>query len=494
MSEKLKSGIRSWLNITPAQPKTFNIQETLDFETNALKNRLWYLGDADELTQFYQQMDGVQNRTKFWAARSTASMEMRKIHTGLPSIIADTLTGIIMTGLDSITVPDKRLDDWKAINKEDSFKGILEQAVSECLYLGDGAFKISYDKKISEYPIIEWYPADQIDIKRIRGRLDSVVFRTTYEHERREYVLYETYGYGYIDYDLRRKDGNVSVDISTVPELSGLSRTQFDDDICMAFPMMIFRSPRYKGRGKSIFDAKTDDFDALDEAWSQWMQAMRDGRSMKYIPESYIPRNPKTGELIAPNPFDNSYYKVDGSAAEGVENKIEVIQPSIPHDSYCATYINALDLCLQGLISPSTLGIDVKKLDNADAQREKEKTTLYTRGKIIDAIQDTIPSLLDTMFKTLDLLRGSTPEDSDVTIDFGEYANPSFESQIETIGKAKTQSIMSNEAVVDELYGDTKTDEWKKEEVRRLNARDGIEEMEEPSVNMDGLQIGGGEL
>ena len=53
---------------------------------------------------------------------------------------------------------------------------------------------------------------------------------------------------------------------------------------------------------------------------------------------------------------------------------------------------------------------------------------------------------------------------------------------------------MSNEAVVDELYGDTKTDEWKKEEVGRLNARDGIEEMVEPSVNIDGLQIGGGEL
>ena len=43
-------------------------------------------------------------------------------------------------------------------------------------------------------------------------------------------------------------------------------------------------------------------------------------------------------------------------------------QPSIPHDSYLASYVTALDLCLQGVISPSTLGIDVKKLDNAEAQ------------------------------------------------------------------------------------------------------------------------------
>lgn len=74
-------------------------------------------------------------------------------------------------------------------------------------------------------------------------------------------------------------------------------------------------------------------------------------------------------------------------------------------------------------------------------------------------------------------------------MEFGDYANPSFESQIETVGKAKSSAIMSNEAVVDELYGDTKTEEWKQEEINRLNARDGVETMEEPALNMDGLEV-----
>lgn len=74
-------------------------------------------------------------------------------------------------------------------------------------------------------------------------------------------------------------------------------------------------------------------------------------------------------------------------------------------------------------------------------------------------------------------------------MEFGDYANPSFESQIETVGKAKSSAIMSNEAVVDELYGDTKTEEWKQEEINRLNARDGVETMEEPALNVDGLEV-----
>ena len=67
----------------------------------------------------------------------------------------------------------------------------------------------------------------------------------------------------------------------------------------------------------------------------------------------------------------------------------------------------------------------------------------------------------------------------------GEYANPSFEAQVETVSKGKQGGIMSIEASVDELYGDSKDDEWKKEEVARLKAEQGIVDIEEPAVNYD---------
>ena len=146
------------------------------------------------------------------------------------------------------------------------------------------------------------------------------------------------------------------------------------------------------------------------------------------------------------------------------------------------------------MISPGTLGIDVKKLDNAEAQREKEKATLYTRNAVVDALQEDLKELVSVSimaYRELNSIANNSPVDVDVS--FGEYANPSFESQVETVGKGKTQGIMSIEACIDELYGDSRDDAWKEEEVARLKAEQGITELEEPAVNMEtgGFQIGG---
>lgn len=83
------------------------------------------------------------------------------------------------------------------------------------------------------------------------------------------------------------------------------------------------------------------------------------------------------------------------------------------------------------------------------------------------------------------ILIGRPVEEVKVDIPFGEYANPSFESQVETLSKARPgTALMSIEAQVEELYGDSRDDEWKKEEVARLKTEQGIVEVDEPGVNM----------
>ena len=147
--------------------------------------------------------------------------------------------------------------------------------------------------------------------------------------------------------------------------------------------------------------------------------------------------------------------------------------------------MTALDLCLQGIISPSTLGIDTKKLDNAEAQREKEKTTLYTRNAIVEAMQETLPKVVSAAVNAYNILIRQPVEEVKVDIPFGEYANPSFESQVETMAKARPGvALISVEAQVEELYGDSRDEQWKQEEIARLKAEQGIAEVEEPGVNM----------
>lgn len=487
MNENIKKGIRTWLNIVPASPYNIQINEILDFETSAIRNRIWFRGDGNELEQLYQGLTEYTDKYKFWGSRCTPGMEMRKIHTGLPGLMVRTLTSIILTDMNEFEFTEERHKLlWAQISDDNKFRKKMEKCLQEAMYIGDGAFKITIDTEVSEYPIIEWYPGERIEIIRHRDRVKEIIFKTSYTDSGNRYVLHEHYGHGYITNELYNEDN--LVDFKSIGATQNLSDWAFDKALMLAVPFSIFDSNKYEGRGGSIFDGKLDSFDAFDEVWSQWMDALRAGRAKEYIPECFLPRNPLTGEVLNPNPFDNRYIRTDNDMAEGAQNKIDVEQPDIPHESYLASYMTALDLCLQGIISPSTLGIDVKKLDNADAQREKEKATLYTRNAAIEAIQETLPELVRACINAYYTNINKAVEEVNVTIPFGEYANPSFESQVETVGKGKTQGIMSIEACVEELYGDSKEDTWKQEEVARLKAEQGIAEVEEPAVNLDGVE------
>lgn len=483
LSENIKRGIRSWLNVAPANPYSIQIQETMDFELNAIRNRIWYRGDGNELEQLYQQNPEEADRYKFWASKCTPGMEMRKIHTGLPGLIVRILSGIVLDDMNDFDFENPAQEKlWEEIEGENKFRTLLERSLKEILYIGDGAFKVTIDTTLSQYPILEWYPGEQIEIVYDRGRLKEVVFKTVYVDHRKQYVLYEYYGKGYIRNELYH--GNTLVDRKTVEATKNIADWKFDSSVILAVPLRVYESAKYEGRGGSIFDGKLDSFDAFDEAWSQWMDALRAGRARTYIPESYIPRDPAFGGLSKPNPFDNRFIAGDDNMSENGKNEIRTEQPAIPHDSYLASYVTALDLCLQGIISPSTLGIDVKKLDNAEAQREKEKATLYTRNAIIEAMQEQLPEVIRICINAYHILMEEPVEDVKVEIPFGEYANPSFESQVETLSKARPgASIMSIEAQVEEMWGDSKDETWKTEEVKRLKAEQGIEDMEEQGVN-----------
>lgn len=484
MSENIKRGIRSWLDLTPSGPNAIVINQTADFELAAIRNRIWYRGDGNELEQLYQQDPDYADKRKFWGSRCTPGMEMRKIHTGLPSLIIKVITGIILTDMNDFEFKSADHENlWKEIDKQNKFKKKLKKALKEMLYIGDGAWKVVIDTRKKKYPIIVWYPGDRVEFVYEGDELQEVVFKTAYMKGTYQYILYEHYGYGYISYELYQ--GDKEIPLSDMPQTAGLQNCAFDRTVILAVPMKAYENSKFEGRGGSLFDGKLDSFDAFDEAWSQWMDALRAGRARTYIPESYIPRDKETGKLMKPNPFDNRFISGDDNMDENGKNTIVTEQPDIPHDSYQASYITALDLCLQGIISPSTLGIDVKKLDNAEAQREKEKATLYTRNTIIEAMQETLPEVIAASINAYNILCKKMLEEVKVNITFGEYANPSFESQVETVGKGKTQGIMSIEACVEELYGDTKDEVWKQEEVARLKNEQGIAVVEDPEVRKE---------
>ena len=266
----IKNMLRNWLEIKNPDSLQVDIEQLTNFEGQAFINNIWYRGDASELEQLYEQLDDRLGNTHFWGSKPTAGMNIRKIHTGLPSMIADTLADISTDDLNDVEI-DKRQEEWNNIAKENNFKGLIHDSVVGALPIGDGAFKWSIDTDISQYPIIEFYDGSRVEFEYERGRLIAITFKTKKFINKQKHILLERYDKNGITYKLVNKEG-VELNIEDYPELAQKYKPVINSNgFMMALPLMFRKSKKYPGRGKSLFDGKLDNFDAFDEVWSQWM-------------------------------------------------------------------------------------------------------------------------------------------------------------------------------------------------------------------------------
>ena len=143
--ERVKTMIRSWLEIQPASGKGLVIREPVSFETNVLRNRIWYRGDACELDQLFKLLgDDEVSRARFWAA-APEDESIRKAHSGLPGIMVDILAGIVKADLNELDFDGPAAQDaaarWAQLAEENDLPGLVSRAVADTLVTGDGAFK-----------------------------------------------------------------------------------------------------------------------------------------------------------------------------------------------------------------------------------------------------------------------------------------------------------------------------------------------------------------
>lgn len=479
----LKQFMQRWLEIQPALSQKIRIQEANTLATQTIINQMWYRGDADEIYQMYSMLyQGLGNTERFWA--KAPNRGIRKIHTGLPAIMIDTLVNIVKGDIPDVDFEDPaHAARWEEIAAEIAFDDLLGSALTTTLVEGDGAFKLSIDNDLSDHPLVEFYGTSNTDLRYKRGRFMAADFRSTYRVGKNSlYELIETYEAGKYTPVLYDDKGN-PVSIRTVPEIADLRPLECDHKVIAAVPFRVFRSAKWPDRGASLYDKKTDDFDALDEVTSQWLDAVRAGRVQRYIPQDMLPRDPKTGALADFNTFGANYIVTAPSASkEDVASKIETIQPEIRYEAYLTTYTTALDMCLQGILSPATLGIDIGKMSSGEAQREKKDVTGNTRNAITAAMERMVPKLVETVLQMDDIMHNDEPGSYPASITFGEYGAPDFDSRVQALAPARTAGLMSDVAVVDELWGSSKDDAWKKEEVKRLREERGIAEAPEPAV------------
>jgi hypothetical protein len=475
---------------------------------------VWYAGDADELLNFYTRAnmidyntDPLYNRNKksyFWAVSSTES-DIKRTHSGQPRNIVDTLVDII--GLPSIFIGDDKLEKidkrLKDILEENNFDRLLLQKARPLTFVeGWGAWKINWDTSLSDNPVLLYYRADAVDfIFRNDKQLVAIIYKDYYQDEKgRNYVLFETRRIEkkevkddvtgikstvpclLIEKELFQITGQSEVlkkmELKDLPQLKDTKEsiivTNFNS--FLGAPSIIYEDNHDDVYGRSIFTGKIDLFDDLDQCYSQAANTVRRSTSIEYFNTQYLEKNDE-GMPVMPHAFDRKYiaYK-GGRTGDGTfdnNGPVQVVQPRLDFTSYSVEEQNILINILSGIMSPATLGIDVAKKDNAAAQREKEKVTIFTRNTVIYEETKIFKRLANDLLVAWELMHTGqvTCKKYDISVQYEEFADASFENKLETVLAGWQAGIMSDETALKYLHGDRLSEEMFKKELEWVQAQ-----------------------
>jgi hypothetical protein len=181
----------------------------------------------------------------------------------------------------------------------------------------------------------------------------------------------------------------------------------------------------------------------------------------------------KQGQPILPKIYNRQYIQIEGTIdGDGnTNNQIQVTQPQLNFEQYNNLYMNVLSDSLIGVLSPASLGLDIAKKDNAEAQREKEKQSIFTRQLIVKAETKMLNKLYDMLLFCQDYMDTGVLEekDYDISIKYDEFANPSFENEVQVLGPAWNNGQISTERYVSLLWGGKLSDEEMQKEIQWLD-------------------------
>ena len=487
---------------TPIDPRarserlTFinNINE--DIENKLHEYNVWYTGDAEEILNYYSRAqvidfnyDPIYTRNKksyFWAVSAT-EQDIKRTHSGQPRNIVDTLVNIVgvpRIGVGTINGELKEVDKrLQKILKDNHFSRMLTQQARPLTFVeGWGAWKINWDTNLSDTPILLYYRAESVDFVYKSGRLIAIIYKDYFQDEKKhDYVLFEIRrlenGNLYIEKELFRMNPNtdiiVPVSLKSLPQLRDVNANIVIENFhsFLGYPCIIFEDNNADTYGRSIFTGKIDMFDDLDQCLSQSANTVRRSTTLEYFDTMYLEKDEKTGIPNMPHSFDRKYIKFKGSrngdGTNAGNGPITVTQPQLNFEQYSSEATNILLQIISGIMSPATLGIDIAKKDNAEAQREKEKVTIFTRNTVMTEEGETLRRIANDLLVADQFMRDGkvTCTEYDVWVQYDEFADASFENKLEAVLGGWREGLLSDATAIEYLYGKTWSEDKKKKEI-----------------------------
>ena len=506
----LAGGI-SWYGGEQEEDRLILINNKRAVVENKLKEYdTWYQGDSDELLNFYTLQTNIEynyepiytrnKRGYFWSIASTEN-DIKRTHSGQPRNIIDTMVSLI--GKPEITVGQSENQISKSqtrlmsvLEDNEFWDAYIFEQMPMTMVEGWGCWKIDWNKDVSDEPIIKYYRAKDVDFVYKDKRLSAIIFKDYYTDGLfKSYMITETRavikGNLYIYKEVFRMAGDDVQPMSEfdVRNVEGLEDIDLEPIVIekfkrfLATPCIFYKDTvNNDGYGRSMFTGKIDLFDDLDQCLSQSSNTVRRSTPVEYFNTDFLERD-KNNLPVMPHVYDRKYTSfIGGKTVDGVQNTqtpVQVTQPQLMFNEYSVEAQNVLLQIISGIMSPATLGIDVAKKDNADAQREKEKITIFTRNVLIQAETRILKSLFNQVLAAVQLMEqgACTCTDYSVGVKYSEFADDSFENKLKNLGEAYIKGTLSTDMYLSKLYGESLTGDEKEREKKYLEAQNAQDDM-----------------
>ena len=506
----------------------------------------WYEGNGDKLediyrvdnmTTFQEEPYYYKNKRAYFWSRASTEDEIKRTHSGFARDMVDTMVAICGTPVAHVGGGEPMKDagespgsDPKFVRKRPMIGGKPAQEVLDSvleanyfwsgyrndqmpmtLVEGWGAWKISWDKDMfGDDPVLYYYRANSVRVYRRASRVVGMTFLDWYQDALgRRYLVAETRmmrkGKGEFWTDVFKDVGGnnmLRLEGGEIPAFSGAStKSEWHDMPCLfASPCSFYGDPLHDNPGRSILEGRLDKLDDLDQAMSQASNTVRRSTPMEIFDLSYCERD-RNGIPKLPTTFERMYVQVRGRSGNGDGSgggsPVTVTQPNLQTQMY-DEHINTLQrACCSGFLSPCSLGLDIAKRDNADAQREKEKETIFTRNHICREEARVLKGLFNQILMACEWLRDGeiTEDDYGVSVEYDEFATDSYEKKMEALSPCLASMSISPEMFVEKIYANSIPEAKRDREIRWIKERisgEGDDDIDSdaPSKEFGGVEDG----
>lgn len=456
------------------------------------ENQIWYRGNPEEIEYFFKQVYNVYQKsarspyavaeaqTKFWR---TVSGDVPRVHSGLPKLATQAIVNLIAgNGYDlNVNDSEEETERLKDILDDNNFDSLLQEAISTETWAGYVFFKISHDLDLTDKPIIEVVSPFNASCETERGRTKSITFHFKEDaSDNEEIEIREKYELenGKLQVEIKAFKDDQEIDL---PE----AYTEYETNYPLAFiPALLKNNTGHNSRfpkkpyGESDFTSVQSLFHTLDDLLSQTELEVSNAIATKFVNSKLIPkdmngksykfdRNQTVQEITSNDMEDDAF---------DIRKFVSVLQPDIRVDRYDAIITDTYARILTNMgLSPLTVGLPGFESVQASAssQREREKTTIRTRAKKLKLWRATLIDLFKKVLKYDDYLNNKGEGEYDIEVEFPQYAVPTLDERIATIGQAVQMNIMSVEKAIDELYPEL-SDEDKKQIIVDIKLEQGI--------------------